>query len=86
MSNVHQIFRSATVPIAHAHAHVKVSPAKRPFKVSITIGGEVQELNVLAYTSCDAICNAIDIFFDGDEPMPVDSLRIEATSMILRAA
>lgn len=84
MNNVHPIFRTAAVPIAHAH--VKVSPAKRPFKVSITIGGEAHELNVLAFTSCDAICNAIDIFFDGEEPMPVDSLRIEVTSMLLRAA
>lgn len=77
MNNVHPLFRAAIAPLSPAPA-VKVSPVMRPFAVSIRIAGKPQEINVLAFTSCDAICNAIDIFFDGDEPMPADGLEIEA--------
>lgn len=76
MNNVHPLFRDALAPFAPAP--VKVSPVLRPFAVSIRIAGKPQTINVLAFTTCDAICNAIDIFFDGDEPMPADGLEIEA--------
>lgn len=76
MNNVHPLFRDALA--SFAPAPVKVSPALRPFAVSIRIAGKPQTINVLAFTTCDAICNAIDIFFDGDEPMPADGLEIEA--------
>ena len=33
--------------------------------------GASEDINVMAYTSCDAICKAIDLF-DGDEAMPLD--------------
>lgn len=81
MNNVHPLFRAAIAPFAPAP--VKVSPTLRPFEVSIRIAGEPQTVNVLAFTSCDAICNAIDIFFDGDEAMPADGLEIEAHPMNL---
>lgn len=76
MNNVHPLFREALAPFAPAP--VKISPALRPFEVSIRISGKPQTINVLAFTTCDAICNAIDIFFDGNEPMPADGLEIEA--------
>jgi hypothetical protein len=79
MNNVHPLFREALAPFAPAP--VKVSPALRPFEVSIRIDGKPQTINVLAFTSCDAICNAIDMFFDGDEPMPADGLEVFARPM-----
>lgn len=72
MNNVHPLFRDALAPFAPAP--VKVSPAMRPFAVSIRIAGKPQTINVLAFTTCDAI----DIFFDGNDPMPADGLEIEA--------
>ena len=67
-------------------ADVQVSPRLRPYSVTITIGREVHELNVLAFKSCDAVCNAIDLFFDGEYEMP-DSMSIKARpSNVLRAA
>lgn len=77
MNNVHQLFRPAIAQFAPAPA-VKVSPVMRPFAVFIRIAGKTHELNVLAFTSCDAICTAIEIFFDGDDPMPSSGLQIEA--------
>ena len=84
MNNVHPLFRAAVAPFAPAP--VKVAPTMRPFEVSIRIGSKPQTLNVLAFTSCDAICKAIDIYFDGDEPMPADGLEIEAHPMNLLPA
>ena len=41
----------------------------------------------MAYTSCDAICKAIDLFFDGDEAMPLDGLVVmPALDTLPRAA
>lgn len=84
MPSITPLFRDALSPLAPATE--MVSPARRPFAVSIWIAGKPQTINVFAFTACDAIASAIDIFFDGDEPMPVDGLRIEATSMLSRAA
>ena len=70
MSNIHPLFREALAPFA--------PPALRPFAVSIKTATAPEDINVMAYTSCDAICKAIDLFFDGDEPMPADGLEIEA--------
>jgi len=81
MNNVHSIFK----PVI-AHIAPPIAPTLRPFEVSITIDGETHELNVLAFTSFDAVARAINIFFDGDEPMPSDGLRIEATRMLPKAA
>ena len=72
MCNVHPLFRQALAPYAPQPIPL------RPFVVTIRTGAKPEELNVLAFTTCDAICNAIDIFFDGDEPMPADGLEIEA--------
>lgn len=84
MNNVHPLFRPVIAQFAPAPAPaVKVSPVMRPFAVSIRIDGKLHELNVLAFTSCDAICNAIDIFFDGDDAMPADGMKIEASPLNL---
>lgn len=77
MNNIHPLFSKALAPFAPAPA-VKVSPVMRPFSVCIRIGGKTEQINVLSFTTCDAICNAIDIYFDGDEAMPADGLEIEA--------
>lgn len=76
MNNVHPLFRDDLVP--PTPATMKVLPDLRPFAVAIWIAGKPRTISVLAFTTCDAICNAIDIFFDGDEPMPIDGLKIEA--------
>ena len=79
MSSVLPLFREKT-------AEVMVSPQLRPFLVTITIGREIHEMHVLAFKSCDAVCNAIDLFFDGEYEMP-DSMSIKAhPANILRAA
>ncbi len=83
MNNVHPLFCSALAPFAPALAPENISPAPRPFAVSIRADGKTETVNVLAFTTCDAICNAIDIYFDGDEPMPTDGLGIEATPLNL---
>ena len=56
-------------------------PALRPFAVSIKTATEPEDINVMAYTSCDAICKAIDLFFDGDESMPLDGLVVIASPL-----
>lgn len=76
MNNVHPLFSSAIAPFAPARA--PAMPALRHFDVSIRIGAQVRQVSVLAFTTCDAICNAIDAYFDGDEEMPTDGLEIEA--------
>lgn len=74
MNNVHPIFRQAlsnVIPLATVVADA--AKALKPFVVSIYIGQRSpEEISVLAFTSCDAICKAIEIYFDGDEQMPED--------------
>ncbi len=70
MSNIHPLFREALAPFA--------PKALRPFAVSIRTATATEDINVMAYTSCDAICKATDLFFDGDEAMPLDSLVVVA--------
>ncbi len=73
MNNVHPIFK----PVI-AHIAPPVAPSLRQFAVSIKTATAPEDINVMAYTSCDAICKAIDLFFDGDEAMPVDGLVVIA--------
>lgn len=70
MSNIHPLFREALAPFA--------PPALRPFAVSIRTATVPEDINVMAYTSCDAICKAIDLFFDGDEEKSLDGLVVIA--------
>lgn len=72
MCNVHPLFRQALAPYAPQPISL------RPFAVSIKTATAPEDINVMAYTSCDAICKAIDLFFDGDEAMPVDGLVVVA--------
>lgn len=83
MSNVLPMFRgqgSLASPVA-------VSQMLRPYRVTIAFNGERHELNVLAFKSCDAICSAIELFFDGEYEMP-DGMRIDAqpANVLPRAA
>lgn len=83
MSNIHPLFRTALAPFAPAPA-VRVSPALRPFAVTLTIGGTKHELSVVAFTSCDAISRAFDAFFDdGDETMPEGGMKVEVAPVHL---
>lgn len=67
-------------------ADVQASPQMRPYLVTITIGRAALELHVLAFKSCDAICLAIDLHFDGEYEMP-ESMSIQALpANVLRAA
>ncbi len=52
------------------------SKSSRVFEVELHIGAKSETLNVLAFTSCDAITRAIDIYFDGEDPMPVEGMMI----------
>ena len=54
--------------------------------VTVKTSGGTETLNVLAFTSCDAIVRALDILFDGEQPMPVDGMSISAYSILKRAA
>ena len=82
MCNIHQLFKTQVEP--------SVSPASalRPFAVSFRFAGQLHELNVLAFTSCDATCNAIDIFFDGSDEMPAGGLdiKVRPLNILPRAA
>lgn len=82
MNNVHPIFKAALASVAPRQ---RQKPSLKPFCVSIHFNGEDHELNTVAFTACDAITRAIDIFFDGEEAMP-DDLRIEAQPMNLLPA
>ena len=72
--------------IRNAQNEVRISPMLRPYIVTMTINSERHEINVLAFKSCDAICNVIDMYFDGEYEMP-DSMSIkESPANVLRAA
>lgn len=67
-------------------ADALASPMLRPFSVSLSFDGERHDLHILAFKACDAISNALDLFFDGEYEMP-DSLSIKAhPANVLRAA
>lgn len=70
MSNVHQMFE----------VMAKTHPASLPrlYTVTIWIGEKTETVTILAFTTCDAIVKAIDLHFDGDQPMPSAGLEIKA--------
>ena len=81
-SNVLLMFQD----ILRVIAPVGVSPALRPFAVTMTFDGQCHEITVLAFKSCDAICYAIDTYFDGSDEMP-DGMTVKASpANLLRAA
>ena len=64
---------------------VLVSPC-RPYSVTLRFGGKRHDMHVLAFKSCDAIANALDLLFDGEFEMP-DGMQISAhPANVLRAA
>ena len=54
--------------------------------VTVKTARGVETLNVLAFTSCDAIVRVIDILFDGEQPMPADGMAVSAYPMMQAAA
>lgn len=81
MNNVHPLSAEARKPFIR-----QIAPRKRVFEVVITIGAKAESINVLAFTSCDAISMAIDIYFDGEDPLPTEGMTIRATPAQLKAA
>lgn len=77
MNNIHPLFRNAMAPFA------PLPQVTQPFAVTLRMGQKTETINVLAFTTCDAICTAIDIYFDGEEAMPTEGLSIEARPMNL---
>lgn len=70
-SNIHPLFKAAIAPFSPPAVGLK------PFSVCLTFNGQAHELNTVAFTACDAISRAVEIYFDGDEAMPIE-LRAEA--------
>ena len=61
-------------------------PAQRAYTVTVKTADGTEQINVIGFTTCDAILRAIDILFDGDEPMPLGGLSIAAHPMVKVAA
>ena len=81
MNNVHPLTAEARKPFIR-----QIAPQRRVFEVQIKTGAEEETINVMAFTSCDAITMAIDIFFDGEDLMPTDGMTIRANPAQLKAA
>lgn len=74
MGSIHPLFRQAA-----ANSSALIAPAMKPFKVRIGTGTNASyELSIMAFTACDAITKAIDIYFDGDDEMPTAGLVVDA--------
>ena len=81
MNNIHPLFHGALRAISPASQELK------PFAVTLRMADKTEAINVLAFTACDAITRAIDIYFDGEDQMPMDGLAIDAKPMnLLRSA
>lgn len=81
MGSIHPIFRAAA-----AAGGNPIVQALRQFRVSVRAGARPDEVTVLAFTACDAITMALDMLFDGDEPMPPDGLVLAAHPVDREAA
>lgn len=62
----------------------KQPPKLQAFDVVITTGAGSTQITAIGFTTCDAVVKAIDTFFDGDDEMPVDLLKIEARPASLK--
>lgn len=56
------------------------------YSVVVKTARGTETLNVLAFTSCDAIVRALDLLFDGEQPMPCDGMAISAYPLLKRVA
>jgi hypothetical protein len=63
-----------------------IASLQTAYCVTVRTSRGAETLNVLAFTSCDAIVRALDILFDGEQPMPADGMAISACPMLKRAA
>ena len=81
MKTIHPLFHGAL------RAITPVSKSVRPYAVTLRMLDKIETVNILAFTACDAITRVIDIYFDGEDNMPIDGLAIDARPMnILRSA
>ncbi len=56
------------------------------YSVVVRTAEITETLNVLAFTTCDAIVRAIDILFDGEQPLPCEGLAISAFPLLKKPA
>ena len=81
MNTIHPLFQDALRTIA------PTGPAMQPYAVTIRMVGKTEAINIIASNAWDAIARARDIYFDGEDNMPIDGLAIDARPMnILRNA
>lgn len=52
--------------------------------VNVKTARRTERLNVLAFTSCDAIIRALDLLFDGEEAMPCEGIAINAYPLLTK--
>lgn len=72
MQNVHPLFKGVL-------SSMKIAAA-RPFLVRVRANkGNIEELRLLAASSCDAVNEALSMLFDGDADVP--ALTIEVVAM-----
>ena len=64
----------------------RLRPAQGAFTVTVKTSAGAKQINVLAFTTCDAVVRALDILFDGEQPMPRNGLTISAFPMMKVAA
>lgn len=78
MNNIHPLFAQAIKPFAPA--------TTKPYAVAIKTAQGVERFNVAALTSADAVTMAVDMFYDGSQPIPCDGLMIEVRPCFPEAA
>ncbi len=83
--NIEQARRRRFTEEATIDARVAAS-IMTAYSVVVRTAEITETVNVLAFTTCDAIVRAIDILFDGEQPMPCNGLRISAYPMLKKAS
>lgn len=68
MASVHPLFSHSTI----------AAPTLRPFWARIATTAGVERITIMAYTTADAIVKAVELYFDGEEPMPTDEVSVSA--------
>ncbi len=56
------------------------------YSVVVKTAKRTDTLNVLAFTSCDAIVRALNLLFDGEQPLPCEGIAISAFPLLKKPA
>jgi hypothetical protein len=78
MSTAHQLHQPS---VSTAMAVSQAARFLRPFAVTIRIGHKPKAMTVVAFTSCDAIVQAIEAHFDGEESLPDGGMEVSAVPL-----